>query len=199
MKYRIVLASNSPRRRELLGGLGIPFTTRVLDGIDESWPGELKGQDIPLFISAEKAAAYKAGLAPDELLITADTIVYVDGLVLGKPSDRADAARMLRLISGRWHEVITGVTLTTTDRNRSFAVTTRVRFSQLGEQEIEYYIDRFSPMDKAGAYGIQEWIGYIGVEGIEGSYFNVVGLPVQRLYRELIDFVGIESLPVSKQ
>lgn len=189
--YKIVLASNSPRRRELLGGLGIPFTTRVLDGIDESWPSDLKGEDIPLYISREKASAYKSSIAADELVITADTIVYVDGQVLGKPVDESDAKRMLRQISGRWHEVITGVTLMTADRERSFAVTTRVRFCDLSDEEIDHYVSQFAPMDKAGAYGIQEWIGYIGVERIEGSYFNVVGLPVQRLYRELTDFCRI--------
>lgn len=186
--YRIILASNSPRRRELLGGLGIDFTVKVIGGIDESWPHDLKGEDIPLFISREKAAPYKATIAPDELVITADTIVYVDGQVLGKPYDKADAVRMLRLISGRWHEVITGVTLMSATRERSFAVTTRVKFSNLSDDEIHRYVDSGLPMDKAGAYGIQEWIGYVGVEAIEGSYFNVVGLPVQRLYRELIIF-----------
>jgi len=188
LPYRIILASNSPRRRELLGGLGIDFTVKVIGGIDESWPHELKGEDIPLFISKEKAAPYKAIIAKDELVITADTIVYVDGEVLGKPHDEADAKRMLRLISGRWHEVITGVTLMTAKRERSFAVTTKVKFCNLSDSEIDYYIKNYAPMDKAGAYGIQEWIGYVGVEAIEGSYFNVVGLPVQRLYRELINF-----------
>jgi len=188
LPYRIILASNSPRRRELLGGLGIDFTVKVIGGIDESWPSDLKGEDIPLFISKEKAAPYKATIAPDELVITADTIVYVDGEVLGKPHDEADARRMLHLISGRWHQVITGVTLMTAQRERSFAVTTRVKFCNLSDSEIDYYINNYAPMDKAGAYGIQEWIGYVGVEAIEGSYFNVVGLPVQRLYRELINF-----------
>ena len=188
LPYKIILASNSPRRRELLAGLGLDFTVKVISGIDESWPQELKGEDIPLYISREKAAPYKPMLAPDELVITADTIVYVDGQVLGKPSDKADAVRMLRLISGRWHEVITGVTLLTADREHSFAVTTRVRFCNLTDDEINKYVESGLPMDKAGAYGIQEWIGYVGVERIEGSYFNVVGLPVQRLYRELLDF-----------
>ena len=186
--YKIVLASNSPRRRELLAGLGIDFTVKVIGGIDESWPHDLKGEDIPLYISREKAAPYKSQIAPDELVITADTIVYVDGEVLGKPSDKADAKRMLRLISGRWHEVITGVTLMTAECERSFAVTTKVRFCGLTDDEINSYVESGLPMDKAGAYGIQEWIGYVGVEAIEGSYFNVVGLPVQRLYRELINF-----------
>ena len=191
LPYKIILASNSPRRRELLGGLGIDFTVKVIDGIDESWPHDLKGEDIPLYISKEKAAPYKAAIANDELVITADTIVYVDGEVLGKPHDKADAVRMLKLISGRWHEVITGVTLTTAARQRSFAVTTRVRFCNLSDSEIRQYVDSGQPMDKAGAYGIQEWIGYVGVEAIEGSYFNVVGLPVQRLYRELMEFIKI--------
>jgi len=190
LPYKIILASNSPRRRELLGGLGIDFTVKVIGGIDESWPHELKGEDIPLYISREKAAPYKATIAPDELVITADTIVHVDGEVLGKPADEADAKRMLRMISGRWHEVMTGVTLMTAEREHSFAVTTKVKFCNLSDSEIDYYIKNYAPMDKAGAYGIQEWIGYVGVEAIEGSYFNVVGLPVQRLYRELIEFCG---------
>jgi septum formation protein len=186
--YKIVLASNSPRRRELLAGLGIDFTVKVIGGIDESWPHNLKGEDIPLYISREKAAPYKASIAADELVITADTIVYVDGEVLGKPADKADAVRMLRLLSGSWHEVITGVTLMTTEKEHSFAVTTKVKFCSLTDDEINSYVESGLPMDKAGAYGIQEWIGYVGVEAIEGSYFNVVGLPVQRLYRELINF-----------
>lgn len=188
LPYKIILASNSPRRRELLAGLGLDFTVKVIDGIDESWPQELKGEDIPLYISREKAAPYRKLMGPKDLVITADTIVYVDGQVLGKPQDKADARRMLQLISGRWHEVITGVTLMTARGERSFAVTTRVKFCDLTESEIESYVESGQPMDKAGAYGIQEWIGYVGVEAIEGSYFNVVGLPVQRLYRELTDF-----------
>ena len=188
LPYKIILASNSPRRRELLAGLGLNFTVKVISGIDESWPHSLKGEDIPLYISREKAAPYRQTIAEDELVITADTIVYVDGEVLGKPADEADAKRMLRMISGRWHEVITGVTLMTAEREHSFAVTTKVKFCNLSDSEIDYYIKNYAPMDKAGAYGIQEWIGYVGVEAIEGSYFNVVGLPVQRLYRELINF-----------
>ena len=191
LPYKIVLASNSPRRRELLAGLGVDFTVKVIGGIDESWPRELKGQDIPLYISREKAAPYKESIGPDELVITADTIVYVDGQVLGKPADKADARRMLRLISGRWHEVITGVTLMTAERERSFAVTTKVKFCSLTDDEINSYVESGLPMDKAGAYGIQECIGYVGVEAIDGSYFNVLGLPVQRLYRELINFCNL--------
>lgn len=187
--YKIILASNSPRRRELLAGLGVDFTVKVMEGIDESWPENLKGEDIPLFISQRKADPYKLAIAPDELVITADTIVYVDGKVLGKPSDESDARQMLRMLSGREHEVITGVTFLTSVKEHSFAVTTKVRFCRLSEEEIDYYVKNYLPMDKAGAYGIQEWIGYVGVESIQGSYFNVVGLPVQRLYRELMLFV----------
>lgn len=187
--YGIILASNSPRRRELLAGLGLDFKVKVLEGIDESWPEELKGEDIPLYISRRKAAPYRPLISPDELVITADTIVYMDGQVFGKPSDGSDARRMLRMLSGREHEVVTGVTFLTSRREHSFAVTTKVRFCRLSEEEIDYYVENFKPMDKAGAYGIQEWIGYVGVESIQGSYFNVVGLPVQRLYRELMNFI----------
>ena len=186
--YRLVLASNSPRRKELLAGLGLDFSTRVLDGIDETYPAGLEVSQIPLYISRVKADAYRSAMNEGELIITADTIVAVDDVVLGKPSDYQDAVRMLSMLSGRCHKVITGVTLTAADRQKSFSVTTDVWFSELTEQEIDYYVRNYKPFDKAGAYGIQEWIGYIGVERMEGSYFNVVGLPVQRLYRELTDF-----------
>ena len=188
--YKIVLASASPRRKELLAGLDIEYSIRVLDNIDESSPSHLQGEDIPLFISGKKADAYMETLANDELLITADTIVYVDSEVLGKPTTPQDAVNMLKKLSGKWHQVITGVVLSTKEKRHSFAVTTQVKFAELTETEIEYYVNRYSPLDKAGAYGIQEWIGYIGVERIEGSYFNVVGLPVQRLYQELKQFVS---------
>lgn len=184
-RYKIILASNSPRRKELLGGLGIEFSVRTLQGIDESYPDDLKGEDIPKYISGQKAKAYKASMADDELIITADTIVYVDGEVLGKPKDKTDAQHMFHLMSGRKHEVITGVSIITKEKTVQFATTTNVTFACLSDEEIDYYIDNYKPFDKAGAYGIQEWIGYIGITGIEGSYFNVVGLPVQRLYTEL--------------
>lgn len=187
--YKIVLASASPRRKELLAGLDIDYSIRVLDNIDESSPSHLQGEDIPLFISGKKADAYMETLANDELLITADTIVYVDSEVLGKPTTPQDAVNMLKKLSGKWHQVITGVVLSTKEKRHSFAVTTQVKFAELTEEEIEYYVKKYSPLDKAGAYGIQEWIGYIGVERIEGSYFNVVGLPVQRLYQELKRFI----------
>lgn len=184
-KYHIILASNSPRRKELLAGLGVEYEVRTLPGVDESYPDTLQGADIPLYIAREKAEAYRSLLADDELMITADTVVWLDGSVLGKPRDEEEALRMLRCLSGNTHEVFTGVCLTTRLWQRSFSVGTRVRFAALTEEEIVYYVNRFRPLDKAGAYGVQEWIGYIGVEHIEGSYFNVMGLPVQRLYQEL--------------
>ncbi len=184
-KYQVILASNSPRRKELLAGLGVEYEVRTLPDIDESYPEALQGADIPLYIAKEKADAYLAILKPGELMITADTIVWLDGKVLGKPLDREEALQMLRDMSGRTHEVFTGVCLTTTEWQRSFTAQTEVRFSKLSEEEIAYYVDKFHPMDKAGAYGVQEWIGFIGVENISGSYYNVMGLPVQRLYKEL--------------
>lgn len=184
-KYHIILASNSPRRRELLSGLGVDYEVRTLPGVDESYPDTLSGEDIPVYISREKAAAYLPSIAPDELIITADTIVWLDRRVLGKPADEADACRMLRELSGRTHQVITGVTLSTAAFQKSFAVTSEVEFAPLTEEEITYYVDHYRPLDKAGAYGVQEWIGFIGVRRLSGSYFNVMGLPIQRLYQEL--------------
>ena len=188
-KYQIVLASNSPRRKELLQRLGLDFKVRTLFGVDESYPKELKGEEIACYISAKKAEAYKATMAKDELLITADTIVCTpDGDVLGKPIDGETAHKMLCSLSGLTHKVITGVTVLTAERTENFAVTSYVKFAELTEQEIKYYIDNYLPFDKAGAYGIQEWIGLIAVEEIKGSFFNVMGLPVQRLYQMLKTF-----------
>ena len=177
------MASNSPRRRELLAGLGLSYEVRVIDGIDESYPRNLPVAEIPVFISQKKAEAYT--LAPSELLITADTIVCLNDHVLGKPKNNTEACLMLSMLSGQTHQVITGVTIKTTEWTHSFSCTSHVTFSQLTDEEIDYYVKTFHPLDKAGAYGIQEWIGYIGVTRIEGSYFNVMGLPVQRLYSEL--------------
>lgn len=184
-QYKIVLCSNSPRRKELMRGLGLDFQTRVIDGIDESYDKSLPGEDIAKIISEKKAESYKATMSSDELIITADTIVYIDGEVLGKPQDRLDAIRMLKMLSGRSHDVITGVCIQTQTKSTSFSVKTKVTFAQMTDDEINFYIDNHKPYDKAGAYGIQEWIGYIGVESIEGSYFNVMGLPVQKLYSVL--------------
>ena len=185
-KYKVILASGSPRRRELMAGLGVNYEGRILPDVDESYPDTLQGEEIPLYIAKEKADAYIPMMQPDELIITADTIVWLDGKVLGKPRDREDALQMLRTMSGRTHEVFTGVCITTTDWQRSFTAQTEVRFATLSEDEIIYYVDNFKPMDKAGAYGVQEWIGFIGVENISGSYYNIMGLPVQKLYRELL-------------
>ena len=185
-KYKVILASNSPRRKELLAGLGVDYEVRTLPDVDESYPETLQGADIPLYIAKEKADAYVAMMQPGELMITADTIVWLDGKVLGKPQDKEDALQMLRTMSGRTHEVFTGVCITTTDWQRSFTAQTEVRFATLSEEEIAYYVDNFQPMDKAGAYGVQELIGFIGVENISGSYYNIMGLPVQKLYRELL-------------
>lgn len=186
--YKIVLASNSPRRKELLQRLGVPFKVRTLFGIDEHYPETLRGEDIVRYISRVKAQAYRPSMAPDELLITADTIVCLGGQVMGKPKDAEAARDMLRQLSGQTHQVITGVTIVTQKRTEDFAVTTQVTFAELSDEEIAYYVDNYIPFDKAGAYGIQEWIGYVGIKGIEGSYYNVMGLPVNRLYRELLEF-----------
>ncbi|GHV47448.1 Maf-like protein [Bacteroidia bacterium] len=187
-KYRIILGSNSPRRRELLNGLGIPFTVQPLSGLDESYPASLPPADIPLHIAQKKAGAYLPSLQSDELLITADTIVWINGAVLGKPSGRNDAIRTLQILAGQTHQVITGVCLTSKDKEVKFSVTSHVRFAPLSIEDIEYYVDNYHPYDKAGAYGIQEWIGYVAVESIEGSFYNVMGLPIQRVYKELAKF-----------
>lgn len=187
-EYHIILASNSPRRRELLAGLDIDYEVKVIDGVSESYPDDLPVRDIAGYIAAEKAEAYKAELTEGNLVVTADTVVILGDTVLGKPHDLDDARRMLRLLSGKVHHVVTGVCLTTKDKQRRFSVTTDVAFKQFTDEEIDYYVDNYKPLDKAGAYGIQEWIGYVGVTSINGSYFNVMGLPVQRIYEELQKF-----------
>jgi septum formation protein len=184
-KFKIILASNSPRRKELLAGLGLPFEVRVLAGIDESYPSNLAVGEVALHIARKKAAAYLPTIGNQELVITADTVVIVGDEILGKPVDEADAVRMLRLLSGRTHQVTTGVCLLTSAHEIGFDVTTDVTFKTLRDEEIQYYVSRYKPFDKAGAYGIQEWIGYIGVTSLHGSYYNVMGLPVQRIYNEL--------------
>ncbi len=186
--YHVILASNSPRRRELLAGLGIDYEVRVLSGVDESYPETLPVADIAEYIAAKKAEAYRQTMGDGELIITADTVVICGDEVMGKPTDEADASRMLRQLSGRVHHVTTGVCLTTCRQQRRFSVTTEVTFKQLSDEEINYYVKKYRPFDKAGAYGIQEWIGYIGCTGLNGSYYNVMGLPVQRIYQELLLF-----------
>ena len=191
--YKVILASNSPRRKELLAGLDLQFEVRVLQDIDESYPNDLPTLKIAEFISKKKADAYIGTMAAEELVITADTVVILGDEVMGKPHDEADAKRMLGELSGRTHQVATGVTLSTNERQMSFSVVTNVTFKQLTSDEIDYYVHTYRPMDKAGAYGIQEWIGYIGVTALEGSYFNVMGLPVQRIYEALKTFCGTPS------
>lgn len=188
---KLILSSNSPRRKELLAGLDIPFEVRVIKGIDESFPNDLPTDEIAEFVSKKKAAAY--AVAEDEIVITADTIVVLDGEVLGKPRDLDDAAAMLRRLSGRTHRVITGVTLKNQVKQTSFSVVSEVTFKSLSDDEISYYVHRYQPLDKAGAYGIQEWIGYVGVTSLSGSYFNVVGFPVQRIYEVLRKEFGVKS------
>ena len=204
MKYKIILASNSPRRRELLAGLDVNFEVKVLNGIDESYPDDLDAYQVAEFIAQKKAEAYRSLLneeessAEENLILTADTVVIAPaaneqndqegkGIILGKPKTADDAVRMLKMLSGKTHHVVTGVCLTTKDGQRHFSVTTEVSFKELTDWEINYYISHYRPFDKAGAYGIQEWIGYIGCTGLNGSYFNVMGLPVQRIYEEMLN------------
>lgn len=193
---KLILASNSPRRRQLLEGLGLSFEVRTVKGVAETYPHDLPSMDVPLYIAREKAAAYTVG--DDEVLLTADTVVIVGNEILGKPRDADEARLMLRKLSGKTHQVVTGVCITTGKQlaalaspQRSFAVETDVTFKQLSEAEIDYYVDHYKPLDKAGAYGIQEWIGYIGCTGIRGSFYNVMGLPVQRVYEELKAFLTL--------
>ncbi len=187
-KYNIILGSNSPRRKELLSGLDISFEVKPMPDLDESYPDTLPEKEIPLHIANKKADAYRATLAQNDLLITADTIVWVNNTVLGKPQGREEAINMLHNLSNNTHQVITGVCLTTQNKSVSFSVVSIVRFAPVSEEDIIYYVDTYHPYDKAGAYGIQEWIGYVAVESIEGSFYNVMGLPIQRVYKELLKF-----------
>lgn len=183
--YEIILASNSPRRKELLSGLDIDYTIKTLPDIDESYPEGLEKEEIPVYIAKAKALSYKDLLNDKHLIITADTIVWLNGKVYGKPQDEEEAKTMLRHLSGQTHEVLTGVCIADRHKEKTFCAVSKVRFAELDEEEIDYYIDRYKPYDKAGSYGVQEWIGYIGVEKIEGSFYNVMGLPVRMLYKEL--------------
>lgn len=186
-KYNIILGSGSPRRKELLGGLGLHFQVLVREGISESYPPSLTPSEVAQYIAEEKAAAYTDLLDADTMVITADTVVISDSKILGKPRDAAQATAMLQMLSGKTHQVTTGVCMMTKEKKTSFHVTTHVTFKTLTPEEIAHYVDNYKPFDKAGAYGIQEWIGYIGVTRLEGSYFNVMGLPVQRIYQALQD------------
>ena len=184
---KIILGSKSPRRKELLEGICVDFSIRTKD-TDESFPESLNVIEVPLFIANNKALALIDDLSNDEIVICADTVVIVEGTILGKPLDENDAVYMLKLLSGKTHQVITGVVIASKIKNKSFSVTTEVTFKDLSDDEIKFYIENYKPYDKAGGYGIQEWIGYIGVTSIKGSYFNVVGLPIHEVYHELNDF-----------
>lgn len=180
---KILLASNSPRRRELLAALSDDVTIAPSREVDETYPATLAPDEVAPYLSALKSEAYKDLAVDDTILVTADTVVICDGRILGKPADRDEAMAMLTLLSGRSHHVVTGVTLRRDDKSVTFAESTEVVFSQLNPADIEHYVDRYRPYDKAGAYGIQEWIGYVGIESIRGDYYNVMGLPLHRLYQ----------------
>lgn len=182
---KLLLASGSPRRRELLDSLGIKVEHAQLHDVDESYPADMSPMKVPEYLSRLKSQAYRSELAGDEVLVTADTVVVLDGKVLGKPVDEVEAKAMLRSLSGRVHQVVTGVTLATSSSSVTFSEVTDVEFDTLSDSEIDYYVANFKPFDKAGAYGIQEWIGYVGVKGIRGDYYNVMGLPVNSLCRHL--------------
>ena len=187
-KYHIILASKSPRRQELLRGMGVDLEILTKE-TPENYPTDLPLDEVPKYLSLQKSLAFRdEELHADYLLITSDTVVICDGEILGKPKDREDAERMLQLLSGKTHHVVTGVTVRSAEKTESFAVRSNVTFSNLDKEEINYYIEHCKPYDKAGAYGIQEWIGYVGISGLEGSFYNVMGLPTRRLYQCLKGF-----------
>lgn len=186
--YHIILGSASPRRKQLLSDLGFDFTVETIDADETSWPQELKGGDIAQYLAEKKAAAFPRSLLQNELLVCGDTIVWQSGKIFNKPADAKEATIMLKNLSGCSHEVFTGICLRSGTKQKSFYDRTTVYFRKLGEDEIEHYITNFKPFDKAGSYGVQDWIGYVGIEKIEGSFYNVMGLPVQRLYQELLSF-----------
>ena len=182
-KYQVILASKSPRRQELLRGMGVDFEILTKE-TPENYPTDLPLDEVPKYLSLQKSLAFNDEELPvDYLLITSDTVVICEGEILGKPKDREDAIRMLKLLSGKTHHVVTGVTVRSAEKTESFAVRSNVTFAQLDPEEIDYYIEHCKPFDKAGAYGIQEWIGYVGISGLEGSFYNVMGLPTRRLYQ----------------
>lgn len=186
-KYNIILASNSPRRKDLLSGLGFNYKSIVIPNIDESYPLDLEKELVAQHLAEKKSKSYTEYLTDNNLLITADTTVILNGEIYGKPKNEEDAVFMLKKLSANTHQVVTGVCLSTANNQKSFSVKTDVTFRPLSDSEIDYYVTEYKPLDKAGAYGIQEWIGYIGVEHLSGSYFNVMGLPVQELYSALIN------------
>lgn len=187
--YRLLLGSQSPRRRELMDGCLLPYTLAPKYDCEEIYPAELPAEEVPLYLSQLKSRSYPAPLAADEILLTADTVVLSGGQVLGKPHSRDEAVGMLRRLSDSRHTVVSGVTLRSATRTHSFSARSDVWFRPLTDEEIGYYLDRFRPYDKAGSYGIQEWIGYTAIERIEGSFYNVMGLPIQQVYVELEEFL----------
>lgn len=187
--YRLILASQSPRRRQLLSDCGLEYELAERYEVEELFPATMDADEVPVYLSRLKSEGYPAELAERDILLTADTVVIIDNEILGKPADEAEARAMLRRLSGRAHRVTTGVTLRSRDRVESFAVQSDVYFRTLTDEEIAYYVTRYRPMDKAGSYGIQEWIGYVGIERIDGSFYNVMGLPVQRVYAALAEFI----------
>lgn len=190
----IILGSQSPRRRELMAGLDLPFTAITIDA-DESYPADLQAGDIPYYISRAKARAYENQLLPDQLLITADTIVWLDGRMLGKPHDEAEAITMLKQLSGKTHQVYTAVTFAQQGKDLDTIVDkTDVTFAELSEEEIVSYVRKYRPLDKAGAYGVQEWIGYVACTAMNGSYFNVMGLPVHKVYEYIKNHTNLFAL-----
>lgn len=182
--YQIILASNSPRRKQFLKDLGLTFTVKPAN-VNEEYPSQLQGKDIALYIAQQKASVF-TNLNTNETVITCDTIVWIDNEALGKPENREEAIQMLQQLSGKTHEVISAVCIKSNQKEQLFYDVTEVRFNNLNQLDIEYYVDTFQPFDKAGSYGIQEWIGFIGIEKINGSYTNVVGMPMEKLYNELI-------------
>ena len=187
--YRLILASQSPRRRQLLADAGIEFELAPRFECEESFSEDMPAAEVAEYLSKLKSEAYPEQLGANDILLTADTVVIACSQILGKPADREEAVAMITMLSGCEHEVVTGVTLRTAERMKSFSVVSKVYFRELSLEEIEYYVDTYRPYDKAGSYGIQEWIGYVGIEGIVGSFYNVMGLPVQRLYCELGEFI----------
>lgn len=192
-RYRLLLASQSPRRRELLTGCGLPYTLAPKYEVEETYPANLPAEQVPAYLSRLKSEGMPRPLTEEEILLTADTVVIAEGQILGKPHDREEALTMLRTLSGRSHTVITGVTLRSCHKSETFSARSEVFFRALSEEELAWYVDTYRPYDKAGSYGIQEWIGYAGIERIEGSFYNVMGLPIQRVYVELEKFLGSMS------
>lgn len=189
-EFRLILASQSPRRQQLLADAGLEYELAPRFECDEVFPDDMAADDVAGYLSRLKSEAYPAELGERDILLTADTVVVVDNDILGKPASREEAVAMIRRMSGREHKVITGVTLRSKSASKTFSVCSDVVFRALSDEEIAYYVDEYRPMDKAGAYGIQEWIGYVGIERINGSFYNVMGLPVQRVYVELQEFIG---------